>query len=187
LGSFRRPRRPSRCEAVAAEIELVGGCFSRPLDVQSGRLDYVCAGHIPPWLRRASASLERLDGPGGPPLGLVEDMTYREGTVVLGAGDRLLAVTDGVTEAADPSDAMFGEARSRGLTNNVIISSTSIMRHSGFCANWSKPQPGPKEGPAGLHHVLRQSSASDALRSSPAVASRMHSVTKSPYSSTDRR
>jgi len=30
---------------------------------------------------------------------------------------------------------------SGGLTNNVIISSTSIMRHSGFCANWSKPQP----------------------------------------------
>jgi len=85
--------------------------FLATLDVQSGRLDYVCAGHFPPWLRRASARLERLDGPGGPPLGLVEDITYREDTVVLGAGDRLLAVTDGVTEAADPSDAMFGEAR----------------------------------------------------------------------------
>jgi len=85
--------------------------FLATLDVQSGRLDYVCAGHVPPWLRRASASLERLDGPGGPPLGLVEDAPYREGTAVLGLGDRLLAVTDGVTEAVDPSDAMFGEAR----------------------------------------------------------------------------
>jgi PAS domain S-box-containing protein len=85
--------------------------FLATLDVQSGRLDYVCAGHVPPWLRRVSGGLERLDGPGGPPLGLVEDMTYREATVLLGPGDWLLAVTDGVTKAADPSDAMFGEAR----------------------------------------------------------------------------
>ncbi len=85
--------------------------FLATLDVQSGRLDYVCAGHIPPWLRRASATLERLEGPGGPPVGLFEDMPCRGGTVALGAGDRLLAVTDGITEAADPSDVMFGEAR----------------------------------------------------------------------------
>ena len=65
------------------------------------------------------ASLERLDGPGGPPLGLVEDVTYREGTAVLGPGDRLLAVTDGVTEAVDPSDAMFGEARLEAFLTGV--------------------------------------------------------------------
>jgi sigma-B regulation protein RsbU (phosphoserine phosphatase) len=93
--------------------------FLATLDLQSGRLDYVCAGHVPPWLRRASASLERLDGPGGPPLGLVEDVTYREGTVVLAPGDRLLAVTDGVTEAVDPSDAMFGEARLEAFLTGV--------------------------------------------------------------------
>jgi PAS domain S-box-containing protein len=85
--------------------------FLATLDVQSGRLDYVSAGHVPPWLRRASAILERLDGPGGPPLGLVEDMTYLAGTAVLGPGDRLLAVTDGITEATDAAEAQFGEAR----------------------------------------------------------------------------
>jgi PAS domain S-box-containing protein len=85
--------------------------FVATFEAQSGRLDYVRAGHIPPWLRRASGTLERLDVMGGPPLGLIEDMTYREGAVALGPGDRLLAVTDGITEAADPSDAQFGEAR----------------------------------------------------------------------------
>jgi PAS domain S-box-containing protein len=91
--------------------------FLATLDAQSGRLDYVRAGHVPPWLRRASASLERLDGPGGPPLGL--DVTYREGTAVLGPGDRLLAVTDGVTEAVDPSDAVFGEPRLEAFLTGV--------------------------------------------------------------------
>jgi PAS domain S-box-containing protein len=93
--------------------------FIATFDVRSGRLDYVRAGHVPPWLRRADGSLERLEVPGGPPLGLVEDFAYGEGTVMLGPGDRLLAVTDGITEAADPSDAQFGETRLEAFLTGV--------------------------------------------------------------------
>jgi PAS domain S-box-containing protein len=85
--------------------------FIATYDARSGRLAYVRAGHIAPWLRRASGQLERLDLLGGPPLGLIEDLTYREGTAAFDPGDRFLAVTDGITEAVDPSDAQFGEAR----------------------------------------------------------------------------
>ena len=54
--------------------------FLATLDVQSGRLDYVCAGHFRHGCAAHPRRLERLDGPGGPPLGLVEDVTYREDT-----------------------------------------------------------------------------------------------------------
>src|ERR1700687_2638876 len=55
-----------------------------------------------------------------------------------------------------------------GLTNNVIISSTTSFgaadsARTGASSNHEN-EAGPKEGPAGLHHVLRQSFASDALR-----------------------
>jgi serine phosphatase RsbU (regulator of sigma subunit)/PAS domain-containing protein len=93
--------------------------FIATYDTRSGRLDYVRAGHVPPWLRRASGHLERLEVLGGPPLGLVEDMTYRGGTITLGPGDRLLAVTDGITEAVDPADARFGEARVEALLAGI--------------------------------------------------------------------
>ena len=43
--------------------------------------------------------------------GLFEGAEYREGTVALGPGDRLLLFTDGVTEAMDPHEVEFGEAR----------------------------------------------------------------------------
>jgi phosphoserine phosphatase RsbU/P len=85
--------------------------FIATYDARSGHLAYVRAGHIAPWLRRTSGQLERLDVLGGPPLGLIEELTYREGTAAFGPGDRFLAVTDGITEAVDPSDAQFGEAR----------------------------------------------------------------------------
>jgi serine phosphatase RsbU (regulator of sigma subunit)/PAS domain-containing protein len=93
--------------------------FVATYDLKSGRLDYVRAGHVPPWLRQASGELERLDILGGPPLGLVEDVAYRQGVIALGRGDRLLAVTDGITEAVDPSDTQFGEARVEALLAEI--------------------------------------------------------------------
>jgi hypothetical protein len=52
----------------------------------------------------------RLDVLGGPPLGPMEDDVPPR-VIALHPGDRFLAVIDDITEAVDPSDAPFGEAR----------------------------------------------------------------------------
>ena len=80
-------------------------------DPASRQLRYARAGHVPPFLRRADGTVERLTVLGGPPLGLVEDAPYCSDAVALLAGDRLLVVTDGFTEAADPSGQFFGDGR----------------------------------------------------------------------------
>ena len=84
--------------------------FYAEIDPASRRLSYVNAGHIPPYLVRAGGELERLRA-GGPVLGLLEDAAFEEGEVVLGEGDLLATVTDGVTEALSPDDEEFGDAR----------------------------------------------------------------------------
>lgn len=81
------------------------------LHVASGRLTYVRAGHIPPYHRNADGALARLDRLSGPPLGLDESAGYKPDTVSLSAGDRLLVVTDGFTEANDPAGALYGDQR----------------------------------------------------------------------------
>ena len=81
------------------------------LDLSSGRLAYVRAGHIPPFHRNGTGRVTRLGRMGGPPLGLLDSAVYQADTVTLGPGDRLLIVTDGFTEAHDPADCMYGEAR----------------------------------------------------------------------------
>jgi phosphoserine phosphatase RsbU/P len=80
-------------------------------DLASRQLCYVRAGHVPPYLRRADGTIERLMTLGGPPLGLVEEAIHRSDVVALQAGDRLLVLTDGFTEAADPAGQLFGDAR----------------------------------------------------------------------------
>lgn len=80
------------------------------LDPASGRLAYVRAGHVPPFHRNGSGAVGRLDHLSGPPLGLDELAVYKPQAVTLSPGDRLLVVTDGFTEAAQPDGTLFGEA-----------------------------------------------------------------------------
>jgi sigma-B regulation protein RsbU (phosphoserine phosphatase) len=96
-------------------------------DAASGRLTYVRAGHVPPFLRRAGGAIERLDVGGGLPLGLMDDAVYKPATVELARGDALMIITDGVTEAADPVKQLFGEERvSQWLTQSDAASPTPL-------------------------------------------------------------
>jgi serine phosphatase RsbU (regulator of sigma subunit)/anti-sigma regulatory factor (Ser/Thr protein kinase) len=81
------------------------------LDIRTGRVEYANAGHNPPLVRRADGRVEWLRAKSGPMLAVAEGAPYRARTAVLAPGDTLFLYTDGVTEAMDPSGALFGERR----------------------------------------------------------------------------
>ena len=85
------------CTLVYAEVE-----------VATGAVRLVQAGHPHPVVQRASGVIETL-GAGGLPVGLVPGATYAGVEAVLHPGDRLLITSDGVTECADPAGAELGE------------------------------------------------------------------------------
>jgi sigma-B regulation protein RsbU (phosphoserine phosphatase) len=76
-------------------------------------LRYVNAGHNPPYLLRAGGDVELLRE-GGLVVGLLAEVSYVEGRVVLGPGDTLVLFSDGVTDTEAPSGDMFGEERLLG-------------------------------------------------------------------------
>lgn len=71
-----------------------------------GRLDYINCGHVPPVMICADGC-KQLEG-GNLPVGLLPDAQFESGTIQLTSGSRLVAVTDGVTEAENPEEDMFG-------------------------------------------------------------------------------
>jgi len=76
-------------------------------------LVYSNAGHNPPLLFRAStSSIEALEVT-GVVLGIMEDMEYEQRTLALMAGDILLLYTDGIVEAMNGKDELFGLQRLR--------------------------------------------------------------------------
>jgi len=84
--------------------------FMARLELQSGRLAYVNAGHNPPLILRNSGKTESLEA-GGTVLGMFEEADYEEAEVNLGPGETLLIFSDGVTETFDPAGEEFGEKR----------------------------------------------------------------------------
>src|SRR3954447_8196497 len=83
------------------------------LDVPSGQLRYVSAGHPAPLLLRAGKVVKELDGGRRTPFGLsIGELTVAE--EVLQPGDWLVLYTDGVTEARDASGTFFRERRLGG-------------------------------------------------------------------------
>ncbi|MEP6968949.1 MAG: SpoIIE family protein phosphatase, partial [Betaproteobacteria bacterium] len=84
------------------------------LDVQTGALELVNAGHDAPWLLRQGEAPHQLvaaDQAGGPPLCVLEDFVYTVQRLQLVPGDHLVMLTDGITEAANPGAELYGNAR----------------------------------------------------------------------------
>ena len=80
------------------------------LDIPTGTLNYVCAGHNPPVLI-SDGKPEFIKRRGGFVLGGMDGMQYREQTLSLRKGDRFFLYTDGVTEAENKAHELFGEEK----------------------------------------------------------------------------
>jgi serine phosphatase RsbU (regulator of sigma subunit) len=86
----------ARQGAATGDEGFATGLFGR-LDLRTGVLSLVNAGHVPPYLAR-DGSVTPLDLPVDLPLGMFADTTYRTTDVPLVPGDRLVLVTDGMLE-----------------------------------------------------------------------------------------
>src|SRR5499427_4127388 len=74
-----------------------------------GELEYVNCGHVPPLL----VSRQQVNRPthGNVPVGLLKDAVYESDRCRLNPGDRLVLVTDGVTEAENARGEFFEDSR----------------------------------------------------------------------------
>jgi len=81
------------------------------LDTTTGALAYINAGHPPPYLLRAAGDIERVEGKPLAPLGVRGSTAYEGRTVTLERGDAVFVCTDGVAEAMNSSDELFGDPR----------------------------------------------------------------------------
>jgi serine phosphatase RsbU (regulator of sigma subunit)/CHASE2 domain-containing sensor protein len=80
------------------------------IDLRSGAVSLVCAGHEDPITLKPNGTVATHRLEGGPPLGLVP-YVYPAEQLQLAAGDTLILVTDGITEAQDRHGALFGHDR----------------------------------------------------------------------------
>lgn len=84
------------------------------MQLSTGAVRLIQAGHPHPMLQRASGAIERI-GQGGMPVGLFEDAQFDEVTLTLAPGDRLFIASDGITEAISARGQQLGEEGLRAM------------------------------------------------------------------------
>ena len=92
------------------------------LDVESGELALVNAGHEGPWRLGADGAVTQITCPpeaGGPPLCVLEDHVYHAQQDRLRPGDTLCLSTDGITEAFDAAHGLYGHERLENLLRTL--------------------------------------------------------------------
>ena len=111
------------------------------LEMDTGRLRYINAGHPAPLLLRNGKAVRALTGGRRMPLGL-DDSAIEIAEESLEPGDRLLLYTDGVTEARDNAGELFGTDRLVDLAERSAVDELpapetlrrlahSVMQHQG--------------------------------------------------------
>jgi len=125
---FRKAHRFFRESSGEGEFVTL---FYAEMNVKSGRLLYINAGHPPPLLIHRSGPIDILES-GGLPLGLLDADGYEEGVAIFRPGDVLALYTDGISEALNTNDEPYGRERmiaaiSRSLSHNAISISEAII------------------------------------------------------------
>ncbi|MBI3528982.1 MAG: CHASE2 domain-containing protein [Betaproteobacteria bacterium] len=86
--------------------------FAGILDLKNGELNWCNAGHDSPFCLRPGQKIPtRLEGDAGPPLCVIEGYAYRPERYRLLLGEALCLFTDGVTEAMNADDELYGRRR----------------------------------------------------------------------------
>jgi sigma-B regulation protein RsbU (phosphoserine phosphatase) len=101
------------------------------LDTGTGKFCYTNAGHPYPLIRHADGTVNTLKKIHGPVVGAIDGIAYGEDCLSMGLNDFLLVFTDGITEAMNLNDELFGEQRvfdmfdsHTGLNPDALVQAT---------------------------------------------------------------
>lgn len=91
--------------------------FEGVLDLVTGEFRYVNAGHEKPFIYRKGVGYEAYKIRAGFVLAGMENIEYKEQVIQLNVGDRIFQYTDGVTEATDNDNQLYGMDRLSNVLN----------------------------------------------------------------------
>lgn len=97
------------------------------LEISTGKMQCANAGHEYPAIMRKSGNFELYKDKHGFVLAGMENVRYREYELELNAGDRLFVYTDGVPEATDSSNTLYGTDRMIRALNQAKDGSCSQL------------------------------------------------------------
>lgn len=114
------------CESNSEGLFITA--FEGVLDLSSGEFRFVNAGHEIPYIRKGSGKFEPYKVRAGFVLAGMEGMRYKCGEMKLEIGDKIFLYTDGVTEATNSTNKLYGMERLTAiLGENSALSPAELL------------------------------------------------------------
>ena len=101
--------------------------FVGALDPATGTIAYVNGGHEPPRVVRVNGTVRTMLPPTGPAVGMLPEIPFTAGTIVLQPGETLLVLTDGITESRAPNGMLFGDDATDALLTEPADSADILL------------------------------------------------------------
>ena len=99
------------------------------LEISTGKLTTANAGHEYPVLKRADGEFELLKGKHGLVIGAMDGVRYKDYELQLAPGDKLFVYTDGVPEATNADNVLFGTERMLAALNEDASAAPEQLLH----------------------------------------------------------
>ncbi len=106
------------CESNSEGLFITA--FEGVLDLVTGEFNYVNAGHETPYIYKKGNNFEAYKIRPGFVLAGMEDIEYKAGSIKLDIGDKIFQYTDGVTEATNANNELYGSERLNKVLNENI-------------------------------------------------------------------
>ncbi len=113
------------CESNSEDMFITA--FEGVLDLVTGEFRYVNAGHEMPFIRKKNERFEAYKIRPGFVLAGMEGMRYKSGSMMLEPGDMIFQYTDGVTEATNAQNELFGMDRLQTALNSIKENDTHAI------------------------------------------------------------
>ncbi len=117
------------CESNEGELFITA--FEGVLDLVTGEFTYVNAGHETPYIyRKSTGKYEPHKIKAGFVLAGLDTIKYKMGSVMLEPGDKIYQYTDGVTEATDKNEQLFGDKRVQASLEKHVNDNVTDLLHN---------------------------------------------------------
>ena len=93
--------------------------FLGMVDLNTGVMEYVSAGHEPPYILSSDGSRRALEPTGGLAMGLIQNYTYTSGFTEIQPGETLFTYTDGLTDMVNTDGEIYGRTRLEKTINTL--------------------------------------------------------------------
>ena len=109
------------------DVSMFATMFFGILNLTSGLLSYINGGHEPLIISGPHGGAKNTLDPTGPAVGMLPDIEFEIGQIVIEAGDTLFAFTDGVSEAQSVENELFTKDRLLSLFEEPFSSIDELM------------------------------------------------------------